>query len=220
MRRKHSCQWARKYFIYLTQKWPLQTFSDTITQLGSETGLGTRRLFCGLLWNTGNIIKSLASVPTPPLLSHNLTPNGNLICRFPSQSPICYQSRVSFCWFSPERQWSKTQIAPALPSVVIRMSVTREKRQRFDQNKHKLIHKKVKMVTVFWEPWLWDSCKWPWLLCLDSIFSSPSNFNSNQLHPIETNLIYSGKEQRCLIKIWTNSLLLLLSAVLQSSLGR
>ena len=161
-----------------------------------------------------------SGVGSNTLLSHNLTPNGNLICRFPSQSPICYQSRVSFCWFSPERQWSKTQIAPALPSVVTRMSVTREQRQRFDQNKNKPIHKKLKTVTVFWEPWLWDSCKRPWLLCLDSIFSSPSNFNSNQLHPIETNLIYSGKEQRCLIKIWTNSLLLLLSGVLQSSLGR
>ena len=39
MRRKHSCQWARKYFIYPTQKWPLETFSGTITQLGAETGL-------------------------------------------------------------------------------------------------------------------------------------------------------------------------------------
>ena len=42
MRRKHSCQWARKYFIYPTQKWPLETFSGTITQLGAETGLGPR----------------------------------------------------------------------------------------------------------------------------------------------------------------------------------
>ena len=47
LRRKHSCQWARKYFIYPTQKWPLQTFSRTITQLGAGTGL--RTLFCGLL---------------------------------------------------------------------------------------------------------------------------------------------------------------------------
>ena len=83
------------------------------------------------------------------------------------------------------------------------MSVTRAggtRRQRFDQDKNKPIQKKVKTVTVFW-----DLCKWPWWLCWDSIFSSPSNFNSNHLNPVETNPIYSGKEQRCLIKIWTNS---------------
>ena len=71
MRSKHSCQWARKYFIYPTQKWPLQTFSGTITQLGAETGLGTGLssvVYCEILRTLG-----LASALTLTAISQSHT---------------------------------------------------------------------------------------------------------------------------------------------------
>ena len=88
-------------------KWPLQPGPATQLESGPCTVL---------LWNTENV-KSLVL-----MLSHNLTPNGNLIPCFPLQYVINLGS--GFCWFSPTRQWSKTPIT-RLPPLCGHPDITR-----------------------------------------------------------------------------------------------
>ena len=112
-----------------------------------------------------------------------------------------------------QRQRTKTQIAPTPPSVVTRLSPSPPDKGAIKTKTNSSKRKyKVRSHSVFRILTLWNLCKRPWLLCLDSIFSSPSNFNSNQstLLKLWTHPIYSEKEQRCLIKTWNNSLVILL----------